>query len=911
MPDWRRRIRESFASSGHDPDIDVVEELNAHAEAAHEQAHTEGVPEDDAIALVERLVLGWSRDAAYLGHPDRRPPAPVPPSTDTGLLSGVAHDLGYAVRLHCRRPAFAIVAIITLTLGVAAVTTIWSVVHGVLLQPLPWPEADRIVRITETRAGRSARVRGTMMNGSYHAWAEQPQTIEMLAGWMRPTQWTMTTRGGEPVRITVVQITSTAFSVLGVQPLLGRTFREDEGGPGQPAVALISYGVWQEHYGGSADVVGNVLQVDGTPHTIVGVMDRGVAFPDRTVQAWTPFRIPGTVAANGAQVGVIFQAMARLRPGVEVKQAEAEATTRARSGPDASAVALAMFGAKGPVDVQVTPLKDSIVADVRPALLVLLASGGLLFAAAIANLASLQLARATARRRELAIRSALGAGRRRLARQLLADSILLSLCGGIGGSILAYTLCRLLPAWLPGDFPRQEAIAVDGSTLWLALALAAVAGLLCGAAPAWSLRQLKLTEALAEDGGAAGSSMRQSVARSRATIVAGQIATSCVMLVGAILLSRSFVSLARIDRGYDAAGVITAQLPFSLTDSFESRRRDVDALMVRLHRRPGVIQAAYSTSLPLLSVGGSVVYRMPSPSDAGVEIDAQALQRIVSAGYFSAMRLRVVGGRVLNENDGPSSPPVVVVNRSFAAKYLGPHPIGAYIPQKSPAGSRFLDVNTPIEVVGIVEDTWQDGIEFSGQPEMFSAFAQIDGTTMRAFQPFLIVRTANDPTSHLADLRRLVKEEVPTSPLESVMTMDERLANSLARPRLYATVLTMFAGFTVLLTAIGLFGMLAYTVAMRTREIGVRTAIGAQTRDVVWLVLRQALAVAASGIAIGLVVAWIASRYLGTVLYGVTPHDALTFATVAAIVLLVALAACVVPARRAARLSPLIALRHT
>jgi predicted permease len=692
---------------------------------------------------------------------------------------------------------------------------------------------------------------------------------------------------------------------------VGRLFAADEGARGAPGVALLSYGLWQEQFGGRPEVVGEVVHLDDQSHTIVGVMPRAFEFPDREARLWTAWAVPGVVGEQGVQVGVIFSAMARLRAGVTLPQAVAEATARARAAPDASMVGLALFGAKGPIDVQVSPAREALTADVRPAILVLLAAVALLLVTATANVASLQLARATTRRRELAVRASLGAGQSRLVRQLLVESTIIGLSGGGAGFVLAVALLRILPTVLPVDFPRVDAVTIDLRVVTFAFALSLVTSFACGIIPAWHTLGLNLVETLAEDGLApVGGTMRSPIARARTFIMVGQVAVACVLLVGAALLTRSFVALMRADRGYDPVNVLTARLPLSNGYAVERRLQLLDTLIERLRVVPGITHAAYSTALPFVAPGGFAAFTMRSPRNPDVEMDVQATQRIVSPQYFAAMRLRLVAGRTLSVADTAASPPAIVVNQSFARKYLGDQPVGVHIPQRGArAGFRFRDDRTDWQVVGVVDDMRQDSVDAPLQPELFAAFTQIALGGIRNFDPILVIRTAADPASYVPILRTLVREEAPTIALDSVMTMEDRVMTSLARPRLYAVVLVGFAAFALLIAGVGLFGVLSYTVAQRTREIGVRTALGARARDIIWLVLRQAAIIAVIGIVVGLWTSFTASRYLNAFLYGVQPHDAVSFGAVSVLVVVVTVAACIVPASRAARVDPLQALR--
>ena len=817
--------------------------------------------------------------------------------------AGLIQDARYAMRLLRRDPGFTGVAILTMALGIGATTTLFSVAYGVLIKPLPWPHADRLVRVTETRAGRIGRVRGTVMNGTYLAWAEHPTTIDGLAGWTRRTQ-TMTIAGGEPRRVPIISITPSAFPLLEARPLLGRSFVEGEGARGAPGVALLSYGLWREQFGGRPEAVGGELRLDDQPYTIVGVMPREFAFPDREARLWTAWVVPGVNSPQGLLTGVIFSALARLRDGVMPAQAEAEATARARSAPDASQVALALFGAKEPIDIAVTPARDALTQDVKPAIVVLLAAVGLLLITATANVASLQLARAATRRHELAIRAAIGAGTARLTRQLLVESGILGLAGGAAGLALAVALHRMLPAILPADFPRLDDVAMDYRVLLFAVAISLAASVACGLMPAFDARRVDLAESLGDGGSQSRSSVGARTARIRTLIMAGQVAVACLLLVGASLLGRSFVALINADRGYDPSNLLTARLSLPAAYSMERRVQVLEGIAGRLRGVAGVRDVAYGNALPLLTAGGFRAFKMRPPSDPSTEVDVNAIERVVSPGYFGALGLRLSAGRTLSDTDTMTAPPVIVVNRSFAARYLGASPLGAMVPNLGMCrgnGDRW-------QVVGVVEDMRQGSVTDTPQAELFLPFRQT-GCTSAAADPIVIVRSSGDPVPYASILRDLVKQEAPALALDSVMTMDDRVMTSLARPRTYALLLAGFAAFALAIAGVGLFGVLSYSVAQRTREIGVRTALGAQARDIVRLILREGLGMTALGVVTGLLMSAAAARSLSTFLFGVTAFDATSFLVVPLVLAVVAVAACLAPARRAARVDPLQALR--
>jgi putative ABC transport system permease protein len=909
--DWKGRIAHALHGRKA-PDDDVLEELAQHAASIHEAARAEGCSADEATVRVDAQIAAWSRDASILARRHRHTSTPPPPparlSSGLGpLASSWFSDIRHAVRLLAREPAYALLVIGTMALGISAVTVLLGVAYGVLLKPLPWADSDRVVRVVESRQGGAPRVAGTVSNGTYLAWRERSQTIEEVGGWMSNT---MTLTGaGEPERLAVARSTPSLFSVLDAHPALGRLLvRDDEAAKN---AVLLSHGLWRDRFGSRSDIIGRTITLDRTPYVVVGVMPGDFTFPDRESRAWIPFAVPAVVGEEGARRMAIFRALARLRPGVTPAQAAAEATSRARSAPDPGLAAVALFGSSGPADVSIVPALEAMTADIRPAITLLLAAGALLLATAIGNVASLQLARATRRRREFAIRSAIGAGSARLGRQVAVESIVLGLAGGVTALGFARVMLMALPRIVPADFPRLDAIALDAPVLVLALAASVASGAACAFLPALQARRVNLVESLAEDSLApVGGGMRSPTARTRALIMVGQVAVACVLLVGAALLARSLVSLQRADRGYDPANLLTGRIPLPSTYPLERRNQLLEAIVQRLGGVAGVEHAAYANAAPLISTGGYAAFTMRSPRRADAEISVEAAQRVVSPDYFKALRLRVTEGRPLTDEDTAGSRPVIVVNRSFAERYLGERPVGARIPWHGPRGGlRLRNDAQGWEVVGIVEDVRQGAVDAPRQPEIIAAYAQVEPETIRAFDPIVIVRTAGDPAKLVRVLGDLVREQDGSLALDSVMSMEERIATSLERPRTYAALVGGFAVFAVLIAAVGLFGVLAYTVTLRSREIGVRSALGASPRAIVLLVLRQAAWVTSAGLAAGLAAAYAAGKSIAAFLYGVRPHDPVSFAAVAALLLVVAALASIVPARRAASVDPLTVLK--
>jgi len=700
------------------------------------------------------------------------------------------------------------------------------------------------------------------------------------------------------------------FSVLDARAFAGRVFDDTDAVARQADKVILSHGFWQRRFGGAPDILGRSIRLDYLPYTVVGVMPAGFAFPDRETQAWVPAHITQVFRDDGATVSLqIFAALGRMRAGVTPEQVAAEGTARARSTRDPGAAALALFGSSEPAAITAMPAHEVLVAEVRPAIRVLLAAVLLLFATAVASVTTVQLARAAKRRREMTVRAALGAATVRLARHWLAESVVVGCCGGAAGIFGASVVLGALPALLPADFPRIGEIALDWRVALASLAATFGAIAICGLAPALQSRRIDLVRALADENRApAGAGFRTAAARLRAAIMAGQIAVACILLIGAGLLGRSLQALIDIDRGYDPNHLLTARLTLPPASTYGSSAAVLEAIAGRLRTLPGASHAAFGNALPLVSAGGITGFDARLPRDPSIVTKAQTLHRTVEPAYFAAMGLRLRAGRLLSDADTATSQPVLVVNRSFAEQYLGDQPIGRRLPLS-------LYRRAEWEIVGVVEDMKQGGLETAGfvrtadaaQPEMFSSYRQFG--EMRAESVFFVTRTAGDPAALAPALRAVVREQAPALVVESVMTMEDRLMSSLSRPRAYALVLGALAAFALAIAGIGLFGVLSYSVAQRSREIGVRTALGARTIDVVLLVLKSGTWITAAGLAAGLAGAALLVKSLSTILFGVKPFDPVTFVAVPVVLAIAAALACVAPARRAARVDPLTALR--
>ena len=657
-------------------------------------------------------------------------------------------------------------------------------------------------------------------------------------------------------------------------------------------------------------MIGRSVRLDDLPYTVVGVMPAGFAFPDPETQAWIPLHVPEVYSDNGARISLqIFGALARMRPGVTPAQVAAEGTGRARATRDPGTAALALFGSGDPPEILAAPALDVVVGEVRPAIRILLAAVLLLFGTALASVATVQLARVAKRRREMTVRAALGATTTRLARQWLTESVVVGLGGGVLGMAGARLLIGVLPAVLPADFPRLAEIALDWRVALASTAATLTAIAVCGLVPAVQGRRIDLVQSLADDSLApVGGGMRTRAARLRAGIMAAQIAVACVLLVGAGLLGRSLMSLIDVDRGYDPSNLLTARLPLPSGPTYAKSAAMLQRIKDRMQALPGVTHASFGNALPLVSAGGLSGLNVRLPRDPSTVAKVQTLHRTVDPAYFAAMGLRLRAGRLLGDRDTETSQPVLVVNKSFADQYLGDDPIGRRLPMS-------LYRQAEWEIVGVVEDMKQGGLQTAGfvqttdaaQPEMFSSYRQFG--EMRVDTVFLVARAAGDPSSLAPTIRTIVREQAPALVLDSVMTMEDRLMSSLSRPRAYALVLGAVAAFALAIAAVGLFGVLAYSVAQRSREIGVRSALGAQAGDILVLVLRSGMAITAAGLVAGLGAAALLAGSLSKILFGITPFDPLTFAVVPLVLALAAALACIAPARRAVRIDPMRALR--
>ena len=804
-------------------------------------------------------------------------------------------DVRHAVRLMATHRAFTAAVLVTLAIGIGATTAIFSMVYGVLLRPLSYPQPERLMRISEEHPGGVSLVRAPMLsNITYLAWRRSFGTVEEIAAFSAG-EFTLQDAAAGAVRITGAEVSPALFPLLRAEARVGRTLEESDAARGATDVVVLSDGLWKERFGASPTVLGQTLVLDGRPYPIVGVMPPGFYFPGRDTRFWTAYRVRGPEEDpvrpfNG------FHAVGRLRPGVTPAQAAAEGTSAARSvGPRPMAADL-ILGKGGPVVVRVEPLLDEMTSRVRPALLVLLVSVGLVLTIACANVTNLLLSRGVGRRRELAVRAALGAGQGRLTRQLLTETLVLSFLGGALGVALGWLLTRAIPALAPDDFPRLADIHLDRVALAFAFVVSVACGLVAGVLPALRAGRRGLVTTLREGVGASASAHTRRLGRG---LLVGEAAVAVMLLVAAALLGRSFVRLLQVDPGYDVSHVLMARvfLP-PQPPGGEGEKRFANAVLDRIRALPGVTAAGASNMAPLVPV--SAVISATLRGD-GEPITARTLSYVVTPGYAEALSLRLREGRLFTEADMTSGIRPAIVNDEFVRAYFNDG--------RAVTGRRFAHPFTPgttMEIVGVVGSVLKNGLDARPQPEMYN----LPRDAFRfAGAMNLTIRASRDPLALIAPLRQLVRDLDASAAVDDVETLGSRVSASVSEPRFAMAVLMAFAIVALVLAAVGLYGVLSYQVLQRRRELGVRAALGATRGSLVRLVLRQGLGVAGAGIVLGLAgAAWV-TRLMQGLLFGVSALDAVSFAAAPATLMLVATAATLIPARRAASVDPIEVLR--
>ena len=810
-------------------------------------------------------------------------------------------DLRAALVSARRAPGFAATAVITLALGVGATTAVFSVVHGVLLRPLPYAAPDRLVRLWEEYPGGVSPAGNRWLSRStYAVWRENSRTLDALGG--HALIESPLVYGGEVVKEFGARISPAVLATLGAAPALGRFLAEDDDREGAPAAVIISDRLWRERYGSSAGVLGASLVIDGTAHTIVGVAPRTFEFPDPRVRFWVPYVIPKSpTAPTGAAA---FTALARLRPGVTLAQVEAEGTAIARAAPKHRLTEF-FFGKGGPVVVHARPLVDDMTATARPALSIMAVAVALVLLMACANVASLLLSRGVTRQRELAIRAAVGASRARIVRQVFTESTVFAIAGSALGFALAWWLVRLLPVVAPPTMPRLDSVALDRSVVVFWLLAAALAAIATGLAPAARSARVDLSDSLRTADRSSGTGFHgRRAGRLRDGLLVVEAAFAVILIVGASLLARSFAQLMAVDNGYTADGVLIAriELPRDATDA----RTDqfIERTLARLRAIPGVSAAGAGAMIPLMRQTALTGFKVPESIARSKPTEGRALVYWVTPGYAESLGLRLQEGRFFVEGDERAGTLATIVNREFVRQHLAEREIvGLRIP-------KLVEEAATVEIVGVVGNVLKDGNDRQPQPELYFVHGS-HGQRISGLVNLVIrtTRTTGNPASLARDVRAIVREIEREAVVDRIEPLTTTLAASLDAPRFAATVMGGFAGVAIVLAAVGLYGALSYAVSQRVRELAIRAALGARRADLVRLVLQEGLSVTFTGIALGVVGASLFARLMQDLLFGVTAHDAVAFAVAPAVLVLASVAACLGPALRAASTDPVETLR--
>jgi putative ABC transport system permease protein len=813
------------------------------------------------------------------------------------MIQTLLQDLRYGVRALLKNRGFAAIAIFTLALGIGANSAIFSVINGVLLKPFAFPEPERLVVLWE-RALQRGLPRMVVSPPNFHDWRSQNQSFQAMAAY-RVQDFNLT-ENGEPERIRGARVSGSLLAVLGVQPMLGRDFRLEEDMANAPATVILSHGFWQRRFGANPQVIGQSVTLGNERTTIIGVMPPQFDFPPpitfrgeaRPLKAelWTPLRLPNDLNQRSAHNLFV---LARLKPGISYAQAEADMQTIAQR------LAKDYPAHNEGWDVQLVPLHQQVVGDVKTALWILPAVVACVLLIACANVANLLLVRATGRQRELAIRAALGAGRVRLIAQLLSESVLLALFSAIVGLGLAALALKLIAALAPQNIYRLDAVSLDGRVVLFTLVVSLLTALLFGFIPAWQTSQINLVTALKD--GSAGASDGGGRQRLRNLLVIGEVALALLLLTGAGLLIRSFIRLQSAPTGFQAEQLtaVTINLPRTSYPDRQQRLSFADRLLPKLAALPGLQAVAFSDNLPLDTgrQGTSFFLEGQAPSAPGREQHTNV--STVSPGYFQTMGVPLLQGREFTTADNADAPGVVIISNFLAQRYF---------PNQNPIGKR-LDMGfrsgTWLQIVGVAADERHESMQAEFRPGMYLPYAQAPSS----LPLIVLLRSAIDPASLAAAVRAQVRELDPQLPVYDVKTMAQVLANASARPRFMTFLLALFAGIAVLLAVIGIYGVISYTVAQSTRELGIRVALGAQPRDILKLVVGQGFVLVLLGTALGLAGAVPLTRLLAGMLYEVTATDPLAFSSVALLLLGAALLACLIPARRATRVDPLVALK--
>jgi predicted permease len=885
---WITRLRGMLRRERLDRDLD--EELRSHIEMRAADNLAAGMSPADARFEAQKRF----GNTALLKEDTRN-------ADIVGWMDVAVRDFRYALRMLQRSPGFTAVAVLTLALGIGANTAIFSVINSVLLRPLPYHDPGSLVMVWETNS-QHPKPHNTVSPPNFLDWQSRNTVFSDIA-YIADVRNNLT-GNGDPEEVVVQAVSANFFSVLGVNPLLGPGFTPENGQAGHDNVVILSYGLWKDRFAGDPAIVGKSILLNGKPQTVVGIAPQNFnwfikdgSLTGAKPRLWSPFVFPQSFKDH-KQIGRFLTVAARLKPGVTPAQAQTEMTAIAaqleREYPDFD----------GHWGINVVPLRQQISGELRPALLILFGAVAFVLLIACANVSSLLLARAAGREREMAIRTAIGASRWRIARQLLMESLLLALIGGGIGVALTVLGTNALLAASPQNLLDLPSVSIDLRLMAFAAGATLLAGLLFGFLPSYVSAHSQISQTLREGGRGSSTGKRRRFARS--AFVVAQLSLALVLLAGSGLLIRSFIRLVGVHPGFDTSHLLTfkVSLPQSKYGTDKLQMVFFQQLLARIGAVPGVRSVTMENYPPLTGMGAATgVHLLSQPQLALMDLPV-ANVRVVGPEYFSTMSIPLRAGRLFNEQEMEQENHVAIINQAFADKYLnGVNPLGqkAVIYMKSLQESG----NQPSEIIGVVGDVRQMGLDVAAEPNVYWPMPELVYSGMT-----ILVRTSGDPLSLVSAIHTELQQLDREQPMASVATMEQLLADSLSRARFTMLLLGIFAGVALLLAAVGIYGLIAYSVTQRTQELGIRIALGAQRRDVLRLVLRHGTRLTLLGLALGIVAALAITRLLTSLLFGISATDPLTFAGVAALLAFVALLACFIPARRATRVDPIVALRY-
>jgi putative ABC transport system permease protein len=810
-------------------------------------------------------------------------------------MDSITKDLKYALRSLIRYPTFALIAVITLALGIGANTAIFTVVNAVLLRPLPYPNSSQLMMVGLSTP--SAKMFNTTKN-RFIFWRQQSRSFDGLTTF-RSFSARLVNQGTEPDTVSGLRVSDDFFQVFATYPKIGRPFSTEDNAVGGPKVAIISDGFWKTYFGGTQDIVDKSISLSDINYKVIGVMPEGFWF-ETTADVITPLQIGTTPETNSG--GANYPVVGRLKS--DVSHAQAMAEMKLISAQFRTSFPAEMMKVEG---INIINYRDFMVGEIRSPLLVLLAAVAFILLIACANVANLQLTRAVARGKEMAIRAAMGASRWRVIRQLITEGALLSVIGGVAGLLLAQWGVTAFRAFIPkGLIPRANQIGFSPEVLLFTISVSAFAAILFGLAPAIHSTRVDLTTGLKEASATGTTTKRRGMLRS--ALVVAQTCLATVLLIGAALLIRTFVNLREVDPGFASSRLLTFEIApqgpqYETTAQVTEFNRQA---MDRIKNLPGVEAVATTSTLPL-----NRWLNLPLEFDGKPDDVVSAEWRMISANYFDTMKMRVVRGRNISDADSGTSAGVVVVNEAFVRRYFkNQEALGQRMIVGKSMGKELARA-TPLEVIGVVSDTKQTNLIDAAPPTIYVPTAQVPDRLMAGFRGFyFVIRTTANPASYVPAVRGEMLALDSKQRIRNVRTMDEVIATSISPQRFHMMLLTLFGGIGLALSSIGIYGVMAYSVSQRTREIGIRMALGAQLKDVLRMVLTYGVKLTVIGLALGLAAAFALARVLKTLLFGVTPTDLTTFLFVSVVLLVIGLFACYIPARRATKVDPLVALRY-